>query len=83
MRAFTITLVVAMLGAISLATTGAVWTLSQTRQTATAFGLAGDSAPVRSGYQRRPALAAATTRIAPWAMAHDGASTVGDEGRDR
>jgi hypothetical protein len=83
MRAFTITLVVAMLGAISLATMGAVWTVSQTRHTANAFGLAGDSAPVRSGYQRRPAFAAATMRIAPWEMAHDGAPTVGDEGRDR
>jgi hypothetical protein len=83
MRAFTITLVVAMLGAISLATTGAVWTLSQTRQTATAFGLAGDSAPLRNGYRRQPVFAAVATRVGPADMAHDGAAPLGAEGGDR
>lgn len=81
MRAFTITLVVAMLGAVSLATTGAVWTVSQTRNTAIAFSLAGGSAPARNAYQGRPALAAVTMPITPWESTHDGAAAAGDEPR--
>ena len=77
MRAFTIMLVVAMLGAVSLATTGAVWTVSQTRHTAIAFSLAGGSALARNAYQGRPALAAVTTPIIPSETAHDGAAAAG------
>jgi hypothetical protein len=81
MRAFTITLVVAMLGAVSLATTGAVWTVSQTRHSVIAFSLAGGSALARNVYQGRPALAAVTTPITPSETAHDGAAAAGDEPR--
>lgn len=81
MRAFTIMLVVAMLGAVSLATTGAVWTVSQTRHTAIAFSLAGGSALARNAYQGRPAVAAVTTPITPAATAQDGAAAAGDEVR--
>jgi hypothetical protein len=74
MRAFTIMLAVAMLGALSLATTGAVWTISQTRHTAMAFGLPGDSVPGHSGYQRHTAFADITAAE----MAHDGAAPARD-----
>jgi hypothetical protein len=80
MRAFTITLAVAMLGAVSLATTGAVWTVSQTRHSAIAFSLTGGSALARNAYRGRPALAAATP-IAPAEKAQDGAAPAGDERR--
>jgi hypothetical protein len=79
MRAFTITLVVAMLGAVSLATTGAVWTVSQTRHTAIEFSLAGGSALARNAYHGQRELAAVTTRITPAEMAHDGAGAAGGE----
>jgi hypothetical protein len=79
MRAFTIMLAVAMLGAVSLATTGAILTISQTRHTAMAFGLAGDSATAHSGYQRQPAFADLTAAE----VARDGAAPGRDEGRRR
>ena len=60
MRAFTIMFIGAMLGAVSLATIGAVSTVSQTRHSAVAFSLAG-SAPAHSAYPRQPTLADATT----------------------
>jgi hypothetical protein len=73
MRAFTIMLAVAMVGAVSLATMGAISTVSQTRHSAIAFSLAGGSALARNAYRGRPALAAVTA-------AYDGAATAGDEG---
>jgi hypothetical protein len=79
MRAFTITLVVAMLGAVSLATTGAIWTISQTRHSVIAFSLADGSALARNVYPGRPALAAVTTPITPREATRDGAAAAGDE----
>jgi hypothetical protein len=76
MRAFTIMLAVAMLGAVSLATTGAVWTISETRHTAMAFGLAGDGVAAHIGYQRQAAFAYVTAS----GLAHDGATPARDEG---
>jgi hypothetical protein len=55
MRAFPFILVVAMLGAISLATVGAISTVSQTGHNAIAFGLAGGSALARKAYDGQPA----------------------------
>jgi hypothetical protein len=81
MRAFTIMLTVAMVGAVSLATMGAISTVSQTRHSAAAFSLAGGSALARNAYQDRPALAAVGTPFAPADMAHDGMTTAGDESR--
>ena len=77
MRAFTIMLAVAMLGAVSLATTGAVWTISQTRHTAMAFGLAGDSQPAGNAYSRHPAFADVVLRQ----TMRDGAAPARDEDR--
>jgi hypothetical protein len=82
MRAFTIMLGVAMLGAVSLATTGAIWTVSQTRHTAIAFGLGGGSALARNASEHRPALAVVAMPITPVETAHDGAAATGDEGPD-
>jgi hypothetical protein len=64
MRALTIIFVGAMLGAVSLATMGAVATVSQTRQDAIAFSLTGGSALARnpSAYDRRPAPLRPTER---------------------
>jgi hypothetical protein len=56
MRAFTIVFIGAMLGAVSLATMGAVSTISQTRHDALAFSLAGDVAHAPNGRDRQPAL---------------------------
>lgn len=80
MRAFTIMLAVAMLGAVSLATTGAVWTVTQTRHNAIAFSVAGGSALARNSSQLQPALADATP-MPPAETAHDGAAAADDEGR--
>ncbi len=55
MRAFPFILVVAMLGAVSLATVGAISTVTQTRHNAIAFSLARVS--VRDTYDGRPAPA--------------------------
>ena len=65
MRAFTITLVVAMLGAVSLATVGAISTVSQTRYNADAFRMVGGSALASNAYDGRPDLFAAAMPIAP------------------
>ena len=65
MRAFTITLVVAMLGAVSLATVGAVSTVSQTRHNAGAFRMVGGSALASNAYDGRPDLYVAAIPIAP------------------
>jgi hypothetical protein len=81
MRAFTIMLAVAMLGAVSLATTGAVWTVTQTRGNAIAFSLAGGSALARNASQLQPALATVAATMTPAETAHDGAATADDEGR--
>jgi hypothetical protein len=81
MRAFTITLAVAMLGAVSLATTGAVWTVTQTREATIAFSLAGGSALARNASQLQPALATVATTMTPAETAHDGAAAAADEGR--
>jgi hypothetical protein len=63
MRAFTIVFVGAMLGAVFLATMGAVSTISQTRHDAIAFSLAGGIAAARNGHDRQPPLSAATRPI--------------------
>jgi hypothetical protein len=78
MRAFTIMLAVAMVGAVSLATTGAVWTVSQTRHGAISFSLAGGSALARNTYQGRPALAGASLARAD--TTRDGAVAARDQG---
>jgi hypothetical protein len=56
MRAFTIVFIGAMLGAVLLATMGAVSTISQTRHDAIAFSLAGGIAAARNGRDRQPPL---------------------------
>ncbi len=81
MRAFTIMLAVAMVGAVSLATMGAISTVSQSRHSAIAFSFAGGSALARNAYRSRPALAAVATPIMSADTARDGMATAGDEGR--
>jgi hypothetical protein len=80
MRAFTIMLGVAMLGAVSLATTGAVWTVSETRHTVIVFSLAGGSALAGNAFRPQPALAAAMPMTLAEA-ARNGAAPTGDQDR--
>ena len=77
MRAFTILFVGAMLGAISLATLGAVSTISQTHRDAIAFRLPTGNALARHTYDGQAADFAVTT-ITPAAIEHAGKATAGD-----
>jgi hypothetical protein len=72
MRAFTIVFAGAMLGAVSLATMGAVSTVSQTRHTAIAFRAAAGGALARYAYDGQPALSAVSLPITPAETAHAG-----------
>jgi hypothetical protein len=67
-RAFPFILVVAMLGAVSLATVGAVSTVTQNRHNA--FSLTGGSALARGSYRGSPARSGGTpVTAAAWAYA--------------
>ena len=57
MRAFPFILVVAMLGAVSLATVGAISTVTQARHNAIAFSLARVSVSPRSAHDGLPGAA--------------------------
>lgn len=75
MRAFTIGFAGAMACAVSLATLGAISTVSQNRHYAAAFSLTGGSAFARKAYDGQPARAAIGVPIAPTDAAHAGKAT--------
>jgi hypothetical protein len=82
MRAFTILFVCAMLGAVSLATIGAVSTISQARHNFIGLGLAGGAALARDGRDHLATVSPVTTPIAA-AEVRRVSLAIGRDDRDR